>query len=60
MINMNSHVDDLNDSSVEGLFNALTEEPDQENRWTAYTYPVDLSHIFLPGKHDEQSLRKYD
>ncbi|XP_060535028.1 protein twisted gastrulation-like [Cylas formicarius] len=37
-----SHIEDLAESSVPGLFNVLTESPDPMNRWNSTTFPIDI------------------
>ncbi|KAK9887898.1 hypothetical protein WA026_000201 [Henosepilachna vigintioctopunctata] len=43
-----SYVKDFIDP-VPGLFQALTQEPDEQNRWISTTYPVDFD-VFSPKK----------
>lgn len=61
MLSVNSHVEDLKNSSVEGLFNALTEEPDPESRWIVFNYPNDFSNFqsVFSSKHEDPFLCKY-
>lgn len=55
-----SHVEEFPEY-VEGLFQALTVEPDSEQRWTTFTFPVDHDlEIFnpKPEKEIKYHLRK--
>lgn len=45
-----SHVEDFAEK-VAGLFQVLTEAPDPQNRWTSFTYAIDLdATLFAPKK----------
>lgn len=53
-----SHVEDFPDS-IPGLFNALTEKPDNLERWTSFTYPIDFdTTLFAPRKEMKLHFRK--
>ncbi|KAF5269541.1 hypothetical protein FQA39_LY08730 [Lamprigera yunnana] len=45
-----SHVEEFAEK-VSGLFQVLTEDPDPQNRWTSFTYAIDLdATLFAPKK----------
>lgn len=56
-----SHVEDL--GGVPGLFQALTEETDEEDdKWTVFTFPVDFDAPFFGEKNENEYkyiLRKF-
>lgn len=43
-VSRQSHVEDL--EGIPGLFKALTEEVDEEDKWSTFTFPVDFQAIF--------------
>lgn len=54
-----SHVEDFPDSDqIKDLFKLLTEEPDPQDRWTSYTYPIDIDTTqFSPKKEMKLHLQ---
>lgn len=57
-----SHVEDL-PSPIPSLFEVLTSEPDREQRWLTFTYPVDFDLAVFKNHHDKQvkyRTRKFD
>lgn len=55
-----SHVEDL--EGIPGLFSALTEESDLEEKWRTYTFPVDFDSALYGNKMDKETkyiMRKY-
>lgn len=43
-----SHVEEFTEP-IPGLFQALTDEPDPQERWLSFTYPVDIHiSLFIP------------
>lgn len=61
LLSKKSHVEDISDA-IPALFNALTEEPDAELRWTTFTFPVDhdLSmYSAKPEKEIKYHLREF-
>lgn len=49
-ISKKSHVEDLD--GIPGLFKALTDDPDEENKWSMYTFPVDFDTAHYGAKLD--------
>ena len=48
-----SHVEDLHES-IPNLFQALTAEPDSQQRWITFTFPVDFDiALFKPQLEKE-------
>lgn len=50
-----SHVEEL--EGIPGLFKALTEEADDEGKWTIFTFPVDFDAALYGPK--EKDLKYY-
>lgn len=46
-----SHVEEFTEK-VTGLFQVLTEYPDVGNRWTSFTYAIDLDTSFFAPKKE--------
>lgn len=54
-----SHVEDL--EAIPGLFKALTAEPDDEIKWSIFSFPVDFDTALYGAKLDKDTkyyLRK--
>lgn len=60
-LNKKSHVEDFPEKEqFKELFKSLTEQPDSQDRWIAYTYAVDLDPtLFNPKKELKLHFRKY-
>lgn len=44
---------------VPGLFNVLTEYPDDQNRWNSTTFPIDIdTSLYGPKKEIKIHMRK--
>lgn len=57
-LNKKSHVEEFPES-IPGLFNALTSYPDQEGRWTSFTFPIDFDiTLYALKKEIKLQLRK--
>lgn len=53
-----SHVEDLKDEAIPNLFQALTAEPDPQERWLTFTFPVDFEiSVFQPLLEKEFKYR---
>lgn len=52
-----SHVEDFSEP-VPGLFQALTSEPDPQERWLTFTYPVDFDVALFTPKHGKEMKYK--
>lgn len=46
-----SHVEEL--EGIEGLFNALTVEPDIEEKWSIFSFPIDFDSAMHGAKMDK-------
>lgn len=46
-----SHVEDL--EGIPGLFKALTAEPDEEIKWSIFSFPVDFDAALYGAKLDK-------
>lgn len=46
-----SHIEDL--ESIPGLFTALTDDPDEEEKWSTFTFPVDFDAALYGSKMDK-------
>lgn len=46
-----SHVEEL--EGIPGLFKALTDEADEEEKWTIFTFPVDFDAALYGAKMDK-------
>lgn len=46
-----SHVEDFDEPFPE-LFRALTEEPDEHQRWISFTYPISLPNRILTPQQE--------
>lgn len=55
-----SHVEEL--EGIPGLFKALTEEADEEEKWTIFTFPVDFDAALYGAKDKEVKyfMSKYE
>lgn len=54
-----SHVEEFPEN-IPALFNAVTSHPDPEDRWTSFTYPIDLDiSLFAPKKEVKFQIRKF-
>ncbi|XP_066250432.1 twisted gastrulation protein homolog 1-A [Euwallacea similis] len=51
-----SHVEEFSESSVPGLFNALTEAPDVLGRWNSTTFPIDIDVSQYSNKKEVKLL----
>lgn len=59
LLSKKSHVEELTER-VSGLFNVLTDEPDNLGRWTSMTFPVDFNYTHIGVKKETKlMLRKY-
>lgn len=47
-----SHVEEL--GGIPGLFKALTDEADEEEKWTIFTFPVDFDAALYGAKLDKE------
>lgn len=47
-----SHVEEL--EGIPGLFKALTDEADEEEKWSIFTFPVDFDAALYGAKMDKE------
>lgn len=53
-----SHVEDL--EGIPGLFKALTDVADEEEKWSTFQFPIDIDASLWGNKHDwKLLLRKF-
>lgn len=50
-ISKKSHVEDLD--GIPGLFKALTDDTDEEENWSSFTFPVDFDTALYGAKLDK-------